>query len=189
MGRFTSLQKGKRLAIEIIIIFGIVSLFGDIMYEGARAVNGPYLKTLGANAALVGFIAGLGEFLGYIVRLASGYFADKTKAYWAFTLVGYGFLVSVPLLSLTGVWQVAALFMVLERFGKALRAPAKDTILSTATKQVGTGFGFGLHGRRVGDHRILRRVLRHAVRVVHDLRVRGDRRALGRAHRGLCLWQ
>lgn len=145
MGRFTSEQKGKRLAIEIIIIFGIVSLFGDIMYEGARAVNGPYLKTLGANAALVGLIAGLGELLGYIVRLASGYFADKTKAYWVFTLIGYSFLASVPLLSLTGVWQVAALFMVLERFGKALRAPAKDTILSTATKHVGTGFGFGLH--------------------------------------------
>ncbi|MCA1951026.1 MAG: MFS transporter [Treponema sp.] len=145
MGRFTSPEKGKRLAIEIIIIFGIVSLFGDIMYEGARAVNGPYLKTLGANAALVGLIAGIGEFLGYIVRLASGYFADKTKAYWFFAILGYSFLASVPLLSLTGVWQIAALFMVMERFGKALRAPAKDTILSTATKHIGTGFGFGLH--------------------------------------------
>ncbi len=145
MGRFTSPEKGKRLAIEIIVIFGIVSLFGDIMYEGARAVNGPYLKTLGASAALVGLIAGLGEFLGYIVRLASGYFADKTKAYWFFAILGYGLLASVPLLSLTGVWQIAAVFMVIERFGKALRAPAKDTILSTATKHIGTGFGFGIH--------------------------------------------
>lgn len=145
MGRFTSEQTGKKLAIEIIIIFGIVSLFGDIMYEGARAVNGPYLKTLGASAALVGLIAGIGEFLGYIVRLASGYFADKTKAYWFFAILGYSLLASVPLLALTGVWQLAALFMVMERFGKALRAPAKDTILSTATKHIGTGFGFGIH--------------------------------------------
>jgi MFS family permease len=137
--------KAKRLAIELIIIFGVVSLVGDVMYEGARAVNGPYLKTLGANAALVGLIAGIGEFLGYAVRLISGYFADRTKAYWTFTFIGYGFLVSVPLLSLTGMWEVAAIFMVLERFGKALRSPSKDTILSTATKQVGTGFGFGLH--------------------------------------------
>lgn len=145
MGRFTSEQTGKKLAIEIIIIFGIVSLFGDIMYEGARAVNSPYLKTLGASAALVGLIAGIGEFLGYIVRLASGYFADKTKAYWFFAILGYSLLASVPLLALTGVWQLAALFMVMERFGKALRAPAKDTILSTATKHIGTGFGFGIH--------------------------------------------
>ncbi|HOX32905.1 MAG TPA: MFS transporter [Spirochaetales bacterium] len=137
--------RARRLAIELILIFGVVSLVGDVMYEGARAVNGPYLKTLGASAALVGLVAGLGELLGYATRLASGYFADKSKAYWVFTFIGYGFLASVPLLALAGTWQAAALFMVLERFGKALRAPAKDTILSTATKQIGTGLGFGLH--------------------------------------------
>ena len=131
-------------AMHLIILFGLVSLFGDIIYEGARSVNGPYLKTLGANAVLVGFIVGIGEFLGYAIRLVSGYFSDKTKAYWIFTFVGYGLLISVPLLSLAGVWQIAALFMVTERIGKALRSPARDTIVSQAAKQVGTGFGFGL---------------------------------------------
>jgi len=135
----------KRLAWEIIIVFGVVSLVGDVIYEGARSVNGPYLKTLGASAALVGLIAGLGEFLGYATRLASGWFADRTKAYWLFTFVGYGLLASVPLLALAGTWQIAAVFIVLERFGKAVRAPSKDTILSAATKRVGTGIGFGLH--------------------------------------------
>jgi len=137
-------DNNKKAAISLIVLFGLVSLFGDIVYEGARSVNGPYLKTLGVSAAVVGFIAGLGEFIGYAIRLASGYFADKTKAYWLFTFVGYGMLVTVPLLSLTGVWQVAALFIVLERFGKALRAPARDTIVSQASKQVGTGFGFAI---------------------------------------------
>lgn len=134
----------KKAAFHLIILFGLVSLFGDIVYEGARSVNGPYLKTLGVSAAIVGLIAGLGEFIGYAIRLISGYFADKTKAYWLFTFIGYGLLVSVPLLSLTGVWQVAALFMILERLGKALRAPARDTIVSQASKQVGTGFGFAI---------------------------------------------
>jgi len=32
----------------------------------------------------------------------------------------------------------------MERFGKALRAPARDTIVSQASKQVGTGFGFAI---------------------------------------------
>jgi len=135
----------KRLAIQIIVIFGIVSLFGDAIYEGARSVNGPYLKVLGANAAMVGLIAGAAELFGYLVRLVSGIWADRSKAYWVFTIVGYATLASVPLLALSGVWQVAALFIVLERVGKAIRAPAKDTILSTATRRVGTGFGFGLH--------------------------------------------
>jgi len=90
-------------------------------------------------------ITGAGEFLGYALRLVSGYLSDKTKSYWFLTFLGYGLLVSVPLLSLAGVWQVAALFIIAERIGKAIRSPARDTILSQASSQLGTGFGFGLH--------------------------------------------
>ncbi|MFA6357872.1 MAG: MFS transporter [Candidatus Omnitrophota bacterium] len=134
----------KKTAFKLILLFGLVSLFGDIVYEGARSVNGPYLKTLGANAAMVGLVAGIAEFLGYGIRLVSGYFADKTRAYWLFTFLGYGMLVSVPLLSLTGIWQIAVVFIIMERLGKAIRSPARDTILSQATKQVGTGLGFAI---------------------------------------------
>jgi len=134
----------KRKAIELIVLLGLVSLFGDILYEGARSVNGPYLKTLGTSAAIVGLIAGAGELIGYAIRLLSGYFADKTKAYWLFTFIGYGLLISVPLLALSGIWQIAAIFMLIERFGKALRAPARDTIFSQAAKQIGTGLGFAI---------------------------------------------
>lgn len=135
----------RRRAFSLIILFGLVSLFGDLAYEGARSINGPYLKLLAVNATVLGIIVGLGEFLGYALRLISGYLSDKTRSYWAFTLLGYGLLISVPLLSLTGVWQVAAVFMILERIGKGIRSPARDTILSHAGSQVGTGFGFGLH--------------------------------------------
>jgi len=134
----------KKSAFQLILLFGLVSLFGDMVYEGARSVNGPYLKTLGANAAIVGLVAGVAEFLGYAIRLLSGYFVDKTKAYWLFTFLGYGMLISVPLLSLAGIWQIAVIFIIIERLGKALRSPARDTILSQATKQVGTGIGFAI---------------------------------------------
>jgi hypothetical protein len=83
------MDQNKRKAFQLILLFGLVSLFGDIIYEGARSVNGPYLKVLGANALVVGFVAGLGEFLGYGIRLLSGYFSDKTKSYWFFTIAGY----------------------------------------------------------------------------------------------------
>lgn len=139
------MEPNKKKAIRLIVLFGLVSLFGDIIYEGARSVNGPYLKVLGANALFVGLIAGIGEFLGYTIRLVSGYISDKTRSYWLFTILGYALIVSVPLLAFTGLWQIAALLIVVERIGKALRSPAKDTILSQATKQVGTGFGFGLN--------------------------------------------
>ena len=134
----------KTKALKLIFLFGLVSLLGDIIYEGARGVNGPYLEILGANAAIIGFVAGVGEFLGYGIRLLSGYYSDKMKAYWFFTILGYGLLFTIPLLSLAGIWQLAALFIISERMGKALRTPAKDTILSQATKQVGTGMGFAI---------------------------------------------
>lgn len=139
------MQDTKREAFKLIILFGIISLLGDIVYEGARSVNGPYLKALGASAAAVGLIAGIGEFLGYAVRLLSGFLTDKTKAYWLITVLGYLFLVSVPLMGIAEGWQAAALFILMERFGKAIRSPSKQTILSQAAKQVGTGFGFALH--------------------------------------------
>jgi MFS family permease len=134
----------KRIAYRFIILFGIISALGDITYEGARSVTGPYLQTLGASAFAIGLVTGLGEFLGYALRIASGYWVDRTKSYWAITYLGYALLLSVPLLAFTGHWQIAALFFILERVGKAIRSPGKDTMLSFAAKQVGTGYGFGL---------------------------------------------
>src|SRR4030066_2378823 len=130
---------------HLIILLGIVSLFGDVTYEGARSVAGPSLATLGATASVVGLVAGIGEFVGYGLRLASGYFADRTKAYWLLTFVGYGLLLSIPLLAFAGHWQLAAVLIILERIGKAMRSPARDTMLSYAAKGVGRGWGFAVH--------------------------------------------
>jgi len=132
--------------VYFIILLGIVSLFGDITYEGARSVTGPYLRdTLGASPFVVSSVAGVGEFIGYSLRLASGYVADRTKAYWLLTFVGYGLLLSIPLLAFAGYWQLAAVLIILERMGKAIRSPARDTMLSYATKKVGRGWGFAVH--------------------------------------------
>jgi len=129
-----------------IILMGIVSLFADMTYEGARSISGQYLAILGASGTVVGIVAGLGEFIGYGFRLISGYLSDKTGKYWLITFIGYIInLFAVPLLALAGNWPLAATFMVLERFGKSIRTPAKDAMLSYATKTTGRGWGFGLH--------------------------------------------
>jgi len=135
----------RTISYQFIILLGIVSLFGDITYEGARSVSGPYLAVLGANAGIVGLVAGLGEFIGYGLRLLSGYLADRTRGYWLFTIVGYGMLLCIPLIAFAGYWQLAAIFLILERMGKAIRTPSRDAILSHATKEVGRGWGFGIH--------------------------------------------
>jgi MFS family permease len=135
----------KKLALQFILLFGLVSALGDITYEGARSIYGPYLGFLGASAAVIGVVSGGGEFLGYFLRLLSGYFIDRTGQYWLITILGYGMLIAVPLLAISGNWQVAVIFIMLERIGKAIRSPAKDALLSHATKQIGTGLGFGIH--------------------------------------------
>jgi len=130
---------------HFIILLGIVSLFGDVTYQGARSVTGPYLAMLGASYSIVGLVAGIGEFVGYALRLASGYLVDRTKAYWLLTFIGYGLLLSIPLLAFAGYWQLAAVLIILERMGKAIRSPARDTMLSYAAKGVGRGWGFAVH--------------------------------------------
>src|ERR1019366_4513638 len=108
-----SIALPRSSAVRFIVLLGVVSLFADMTYEGARGVTGPYLGALGASAAIVGFVAGLGEFLGYGLRLASGYLSDRTGGYWPITILGYGVnLVAVPLLALTGRWELAVLLIV-----------------------------------------------------------------------------
>ncbi|MGB9711321.1 MAG: MFS transporter, partial [Thermodesulfovibrio sp.] len=129
-----------------IVLLGLVSLFADMTYEAARSITGPFLAFLGASATLVGFIAGFGEFIGYALRLFSGWLADRTGKYWSITIGGYLInLLSVPALALVGHWQLAALLIMAERIGKALRTPARDAMLSHATAEIGRGWGFGLH--------------------------------------------
>ncbi|MDD1778136.1 MAG: MFS transporter [Candidatus Helarchaeota archaeon] len=135
----------SRTAYMGILLFGIVSLVGDIIYEGARGLVPDYLYFLGASALIVGLIGGLGEFLGYAVRLISGYLADNSRAYWLFIFIGYGLIVAIPLLGFVGVWQIAIIFVLFERLGKAIRAPSRDTVLSIVSKGVGPGKAFGLH--------------------------------------------
>lgn len=136
----------RRRALGFVVLLGVVSLFADMTYEGARSITGPFLALLGASGAVVGLVAGLGELVGYGLRLASGYLADRTGRYWGIASFGYILnLLAVPALALAGRWEVAALLMIAERTGKAIRNPSRDVMLSHAAGSIGRGWGFGLH--------------------------------------------
>jgi MFS family permease len=134
-----------RTAYVSILLLGIVSLMGDIVYEGSRGLIPDYLKFLGATAFIVGLVSGLGEFIGYAMRLVSGFLADTTRAYWFFMFLGYGLIASIPLLGFSNIWEMAVILVLLERLGKACRSPSRDTILSIVSEGVGTGKAFGIH--------------------------------------------
>ncbi|HMN73767.1 MAG TPA: MFS transporter [Rhodoblastus sp.] len=134
-------------AIRFVLLIGVLSFFADFTYEGARSVLGPYLAFLGASATVVGVVTGLGEFLGYGLRLVSGRWADATGRFWPIAIFGYVVqMASVPALALTESWPAAAALIVLERVGKAIRNPPRDVMLSHAGKQGGgLGWVFGIH--------------------------------------------
>jgi predicted MFS family arabinose efflux permease len=137
----------SRSALAFIVLMGIISLFSDLTHEGARSIVGPYLGLLGASAATIGFVSGFGELIGYAFRLATGWITDKTKHYWMMAFVGYAFnLLAIPLLALVpdGGWIWACGLLILERFGKAIRHPAKNTMVSFAASEVGPGKGFAI---------------------------------------------
>jgi MFS family permease len=131
---------------RFVIAFGTVSLLGDILYQGARSISGPLLASLGATSLVVGAVTGVGESAALVLRLASGALADRTRQFWAWTIAGYAVTVlTVPFLGLAGVLWVACALVIAERVGKAVRSPAKDTLLSHATAATGRGRGFAVH--------------------------------------------
>lgn len=130
-----------------ILLMGLVSLFSDMTHEGANSVLGDFLSLAGADATTIGFVSGLGMFLGYGLRLISGYIADKTHKYWLITIIGYGLdLIFIPLLFFVpaGGWFLACLFVTGEKIGKAVKKPAKDSLISFASADMGSGKGFAI---------------------------------------------
>ena len=134
-----------------VVGFGVISLAADMVYEGARSVYGPLLASLGASALVVGAVTGAGEAAALVFRIVSGPLADRTHRYWALTIAGYALTaVCVPLLAVTP-WlgsaglTVAAMLILAERIGKAVRSPAKSALLADAAAHVGMGRGLGVH--------------------------------------------
>jgi hypothetical protein len=132
--------------LRFIVGFGIVSALADMVYEGARSIIGPFLASLGASAAVVGVITGVGEAAALVLRLGTGRVADRARRPWPQTIAGYALTaVCVPLLSLAGGLPLAGALYNGERVGKAVRTPARDSMLAHASAGMGRGYAFGLH--------------------------------------------
>jgi MFS family permease len=142
----TAPRQNRISPLRFIVGFGVVSACADVVYEGARSIIGPYLGTLGASAATVGLITGAGEAAALVLRLFTGRVSDRTGRPWPQTIIGYALTaVCVPLIALTGNLASAGLLYNGERVGKAVRTPARDSMLAHASAEMGRGYAFGLH--------------------------------------------
>jgi hypothetical protein len=139
-------KEERATALRFIVCLGVVSLFADMTYEGAYSIIGPLFKELGASAAVLGAVSGLGEMIAASLRFFSGRLVDRTRAYWTVAICGYFLnVVVIPAMAFAGNWPMLALLVVAERTGKSLRGPARDVLLSEATGKIGHGWGFGVH--------------------------------------------
>ena len=149
-------HRTRSAAWAFVITMGVVSLFSDMTHEGASSILGAFLSLAGASAAAIGFFSGLGEMIGYALRLLTGALADRTRKYWLFTVVGYVVdVAAIPLLALVphGGWILACGLMTIERLGKAIKKPAKDTLLSFAASEAGAGKSFAVQEFQPGKVR------------------------------------
>jgi MFS family permease len=134
-----------------VVGFGLVSLATDMVSDGARPLGGPLLAQLGASALFVGVVTGAAEAASQGLRLVFGPWADRTGKYWTFTMAGYVLTaVCIPLLALTPFtgtagMALAAVLIIGDRVGKAVRSPAKTVLLAAVAGPVGRGRGFAVH--------------------------------------------
>jgi MFS family permease len=140
-------ERTNRLSpLQFILAFGLLLGLGDVVYEGARSITGPLLASFGASAGLVGFVTGAGEAVALVLRLPFGMLSDRTGKPWPLTIAGYAItMLAAPLLAVAWALWPAAVLVVLERFGKAVRTPSRDTMLAQASVDMGRGRAFALH--------------------------------------------
>jgi MFS family permease len=144
--RTRSVAVSASSAFSFVLTMGVVNLFADMTYEGGASINGPFLGTLGASAAAISILAGVGEFLGYSLRSVAGYVADKTGKHWPITFFGYIInLLAVPAMALAGSWQAAGALILVERVGRALRKPTVEAMLSYSTGKHGKGWVYAVN--------------------------------------------
>lgn len=130
---------------RVIMFFGLVSFLGDVIYEGARGAIPSYLAYLGASAFLVGLVSGVSELIALTLRLIAGILTDVTRSYWKFYILGYALIISIPLIGLSNMLPVVITLIMLERVAKAIRTPARDSLISFVSRGVGAGKAFGIH--------------------------------------------
>lgn len=125
--------------LTVVLLFGLVSMLGDASYEGFRGA----LPALIKGTVELGGVAGLGEVIAWGLRPITGYAVELLGAYWAFVILGYGLIpLGILVAGLGGPFL--ALGYALERFGKAVRTPARDALLSAVAGRR-RGLVFGLH--------------------------------------------
>ncbi len=127
-------------------MLGLVSLFTDLSSQMVYPLVPEFLISIGANKAIIGMIEGIAESTASLFRIVFGRLSDKLRKRKLFLVLGYGLsALSKPFLYLANVWTVVLGVRFSDRMGKAIRTPARDTLISTSVDPSEKGKAFGFH--------------------------------------------
>lgn len=130
-----------------IILLGIVSFMTDLSSEMVYPIIPLYLTAVfGATPAIVGLIEGIAESLASLLKVFSGYWADRYKNKKRLTLIGYSasFFYKVALL-LAASWPGVLAARIVDRVGKGIRTAPRDVLIAESANAKKLGGSFGLH--------------------------------------------
>lgn len=129
-----------------IIILGLVSLLTDASSEMVYPLLPLYLAHIGAGPAVIGLIEGAAESLASLLKVFSGYFADRFQRRKPLAIAGYaGSPLGKLLLYMSGSWPLVLAGRLVDRFGKGVRNAPRDALLAEAADPKRRGFAYGLH--------------------------------------------
>lgn len=142
------LQKGPFAGItRNVVVVGLVSLFTDISSEMISPILPLFLmNVLGAGAATVGLIEGLGEATASLLKMISGWISDRMGRRKPLMLIGYGLSdLTKPLLALAAAWPQVLAIRFADRFGKGVRGAPRDALIADSAPPAVRGKAFGFH--------------------------------------------
>jgi MFS family permease len=124
-------------------IFGIASFLNDMGSDIIYPVWPLFVRSLGANMSILGFLDGLGDALVSISQAISGYISDRIQKRKIFVWLGYlmGGISRIGY-ALSKSWVHLIPFRVLDRVGKIRSAP-RDAIIADLSTNENRGENFG----------------------------------------------
>ncbi len=116
----------------------------------ATAILPQFMQTIGASAAILGFIEGTADALSSFVKLGAGFHSDRIGHRKTWGVFGY-FLTAVakPLIAFAFAWPLILIARIIGWLGRGIRGPIRDAMLAESVSPECRGKAFGFH--RAGD--------------------------------------
>jgi MFS family permease len=125
---------------------GLTSALGDFCYETTTVILPGFLAVLGIPAAVLGTVEGIADAVASFTKMVSGYIADKLGHRKVLVLLGYGLTpLGQAMIALAAGWPLILLGRTVSWFGKGLRGPLRDAIVTQAISPETRGRAFGFH--------------------------------------------